>query len=982
MADGTNVGGVYLDLVVRDTIAQQVQNLASKAEAASRRQFADVGKAAGDAMTRGMTDAARAMTNTMQQSAASAQRVATGMVNGVFSKSVALIQAKIRELETSFDRMSTEMDAMWSRGIRPGNAAFDKLANQQQRLSDRIAAMNERLTIEIQAQAQKQAAAKQAAYAKAARAAESAAKRELAAARQAHTIAAPPSASRKINTDNAVRQTGAEESGEQLLASYADGMQIGSLREKLRQFNEAATGSFAQASQAASESAEKTQSIWSRAVAKIGSGIRSGLGRSLSSLWGTARAVLGKVGGLLAGLTKKLLPFRSGIRQAGSGMQSLGVRLGSIVSGALVFNVISSGLTRMVSAMGTALTGTSQMQAALSNLKGAAATAAAPLIQTLTPALSALANAAATVFSYLSQLISFFTGKSVSAMASAARGMSGVGSAASGTAKQVKEASKSLAGFDEIEKLSAPEEEDGGSGGGGASSLLPNYNFQGKSPFLDSILGAVKAGQWEQVGALVAEKLNGAMAAIPWEKIDKTVSGWASNLARTLNGAVGALDWPLVGQTVANGLNVGLHAVDTFMDTFHWTALGSGIANGLNGAVAALDWASLGRFLTDKMRAAFEFLHGFVQDFDFAALGTSLATAVSAAFQNVDWVQAFGDGSAFLVGALQTLTAWVQGIDWAAVGTTIADCLMAVDWAGILLNLLLFIGEALSGMTQVLTSFFTELADACGDGFLGGILRFFADIATWVRENMIDPLVDAVKNLLGIHSPSTVFAEIGQNLVLGLFNGISAIWSKITDFFSTALDGIRKRFADTWQAVRDNVTNTFTAVRSTMTTIWNGITETVRGAVNAVIGFMNRLLSGAAGMVNGLIDVLNQFQVDVPEGVPLIGGTQFGFSLQHVPVPQIPMLASGGVIRQPTLAMMGEYPGAASDPEIAAPQSAMAQAMSDANGEVVDAVLTAAQQIIDAIRENGGGVVIGDEVIGRAVRRYNSRQAVITGGVV
>ena len=946
MADGTNVGGVYLDLVVRDTIAQQVQNLASKAEAASRRQFADVGKAAGDAMTRGMTDAARAMTNTMQQSAASAQRVATGMVNGVFSKSVALIQAKIRELETSFDRMSTEMDAMWSRGIRPGNAAFDKLANQQQRLSDRIAAMNERLTIEIQAQAQKQAAAKQAAYAKAARAAESAAKRELAAARQAHTTAAPPTASRKINTDNAVRQ------------------------------------SFAQAGQTASESAEQARSSWSSAVASIGSGIRSGLGRSLSSLWGTARSVLGKVGGLFAGLTKKLLPFQSGIRQAGSGMQSLGVRLGSIVSGALVFNVISSGLTRMVSAMGTALTGTSQMQAALSNLKGAAATAAAPLIQTLTPALSALANAAATVFSYLSQLISFFTGKSVSAMASAARGMSGVGSAASGTAKQVKEASKSLAGFDEIEKLSAPEEEDGGSGGGGASSLLPNYNFQGKSPFLDSILGAVKAGQWEQVGALVAEKLNGAMAAIPWEKIDKTVSGWASNLARTLNGAVGALDWPLVGQTLAKGLNVGLHAVDTFMDTFHWTALGSGIANGLNGAVAALDWASLGRFLTDKMRAAFEFLHGFVQDFDFAALGTSLATAVSAAFQNVDWVQAFGDGSAFLVGALQTLTAWVQGIDWAAVGTTIADCLMAVDWAGILLNLLLFIGEALSGMTQVLTSFFTELADACGDGFLGGILRFFADIATWVRENMIDPLVDAVKNLLGIHSPSTVFAEIGQNLVLGLFNGISAIWSKITDFFSTALDGIRKRFADTWQAVRDNVTNTFTAVRSTMTTIWNGITETVRGAVNAVIGFMNRLLSGAAGMVNGLIDVLNQFQVDVPEGVPLIGGTQFGFSLQHVPVPQIPMLASGGVIRQPTLAMMGEYPGAASDPEIAAPQSAMAQAMSDANGEVVDAVLTAAQQIIDAIRENGGGVVIGDEVIGRAVRRYNSRQAVITGGVV
>ena len=49
-------------------------------------------------------------------------------------------------------------------------------------------------------------------------------------------------------------------------------------------------------------------------------------------------------------------------------------------------------------------------------------------------------------------------------------------------------------------------------------------------------MDAIKAGQWEEVGKLLAEKLNGAMASIPWEKIDKTVSGWAYNLARNLNG--------------------------------------------------------------------------------------------------------------------------------------------------------------------------------------------------------------------------------------------------------------------------------------------------------------------------------------------------------------------------------------------------------------------------------------------------------------
>lgn len=928
MPEGTSVGNVYLDLVVRDTIVKQIQEISDRARSAAQKQFSDVGKSLGDTMTQGMENASRNLSQT---------------VNGSFSRSVALIQAKIKELGVSFDRIGYQLDAMWVRGMRPGDKAFDKLLAQQQKVADRIAAMNDRLAIEIQAQAQKRAAAEKAAYEKEAQAAEKAAARKLAAARQANTTAAPPAASRTINTDKAVRTD--------TIASDA------------------------------SQSAEQTRSIWQRALDSISAKMKSVLGSGLSSLWRSIKSGAAKAGSALAGLAKKILPFQTGIKQAGTGVQSLAVRLRSIVSGALVFNVISAGLTRMVSALGTALTSSNQMQAALANLKGAAATAAAPIIQILTPALAALANAAATVFSYLSQLISFFTGKSVSAMASAAKGMSGVGSAAAGAAKQVKEATRSVAGFDELEKLSAPQDNsDSGGGGGGASAPALNYDFKGKSPFLDSVLEAIKAGQWEQVGQLVAEKLNGAMASIPWGEIDKTVSGWASNLARTLNGFVSALDWPLLGETVANGLNVGLHAVDSFMDTFDFTALGDGLANGLNGAISALDWASLGRFITDKLRAVFEMLHGFVRSFDFTALGTSLATATMAAINNVDWVQAFGDGSSFIIGALQALTAWVQGIDWAGLGTTIADCLLAIDWGGILLNLVLFLGEVISGLFSTLAAFFTELAQHCGDGFLQGLLQFIAGIYNWLKTQFVDPIVNDVKELLGIHSPSTVFAEIGQNLVLGLLEGIESIWERITSFFSNAFQKIRDGFSDTWSAVKNNTANAFEAVRNSMESIWNGIADTVRGAVNTIIGFMNRLLSGAAAMLNGLIDVLNNFKIDVPDDVPLIGGTQFGFSMSHVSAPQIPMLANGGVIRQPTLAMMGEYAGARNDPEIAAPQSAIQQAVAEANGDVVEAILTVAQQIIQAIRESGGDIIIDDNAIGRAAQRYNQRQSIITGG--
>ena len=36
---------------------------------------------------------------------------------------------------------------------------------------------------------------------------------------------------------------------------------------------------------------------------------------------------------------------------------------------------------------------------------------------------------------------------------------------------------------------------------------------------------------------------------------------------------------------------------------------------------------------------------------------------------------------------------------------------------------------------------------------------------------------------MGIHSPSTVFAEIGRNLIKGLTNGISSVWHTLTSKF-------------------------------------------------------------------------------------------------------------------------------------------------------------------------------------------------------
>lgn len=703
-------------------------------------------------------------------------------------------------------------------------------------------------------------------------------------------------------------------------------------------------------------------------LAKSGAGLLRPLGGKLSAL-------LSAIGSrALGGLVSRLTQVDHRFASASTGCRSFTARLRGIVSGALIFNGISAGLRQVVSYLGSAALTSGQLKTALGNLQGAAATAAAPLIQVLTPALTALANAAATVFAYLAKLVAFLTGKTVSSAKAAAKGMSG-------TSKAAKDAAKSLAGFDEIERLDA---KTGSSGGGsGAGSITPNYNFDAKSPFLDSVLAAIEAGEWNQVGQLVAQKLNAAMAAIPWPNIQGKAQTWAANIASALNGFIARLDWRLVGSTIAQGLNTALLFVDTFVQSFHWNTLGNGIGNALNQCFAELDWERLGRVLTDKLKALLETLHGFVQTFDFGALGSDLAQAVMAGINNVDWVQAAGDISTAVKGILDGLTNLLHGIDWAQVGQTALECLQSIDWAGILESLFTLIGTFIGGMVELMaptfanvgnwiSSHFTEIGQNGIQGFLNGMGSLLADIGSWIQQHMIDPLVNAVKNMLGIHSPSTVFADIGRNLVLGLLNGVSGIWGQITDFFSRRLDDVRQKFADTWQAVNSGAS-----------AAWNGITATIRSAVNTAIGFMNRLLSGAAAMVNGMIDVLNRFKIDVPEDVPLIGGTSFGFALDHVSAPQIPMLARGGVIRQPTLAMMGEYSGAASNPEIAAPQSVLQTLLASAMADNTDTLLSGFEELLAVLREILEaiyGIELTDDDIGHAVQRWQRKQAIATGG--
>jgi hypothetical protein len=98
------------------------------------------------------------------------------------------------------------------------------------------------------------------------------------------------------------------------------------------------------------------------------------------------------------------------------------------------------------------------------------------------------------------------------------------------------------------------------------------------------------------------------------------------------------------------------------------------------------------------------------------------------------------------------------------------------------------------------------------------------------------------------------------------------------------------KLGEAWDAMKRAGVYAFEAIGAAAKAVWDGVVGVVKGSVNAMIGVINLLIRG-----------MNRIRIDIPPWVPGIGGKFFG-----VGIPQVPYLATGGLITGPTLAQMGE----------------------------------------------------------------------------
>lgn len=336
---------------------------------------------------------------------------------------------------------------------------------------------------------------------------------------------------------------------------------------------------------------------------------------------------------------------------------------------------------------------------------------------------------------------------------------------------------------------------------------------------LNTIIKAIAETDWYNAGLKIGEML----ANIDWISILTDVGTVISNALKgvftTLTGIFTDNQWAI---DIAHGAAEALNAVFTDAELFNKLA------------------ETLKAALSTVLKAAF----AFVTTFKWEEAGATIGKFIN---DMLDWIEQNKDEIAKIVNAIiQGIIDILKAIDTPRIKEIAQSIANAIDWELVIeltkqldvfknlpskiMQMLIdnFILEKTKGWSQYLSPIGKDLILGIKAGAEGETETF----GGWMKVYIFDPFVRSFKNAFGIHSPSTVMAELGGYLMDGLLQGIENMLDTVIKFFSTLWESIQNVFANvgTWFGERwTDITTAFSEVETwfseTFSKAWDGIEQ-------------------------------------------------------------------------------------------------------------------------------------------------------------
>lgn len=221
------------------------------------------------------------------------------------------------------------------------------------------------------------------------------------------------------------------------------------------------------------------------------------------------------------------------------------------------------------------------------------------------------------------------------------------------------------------------------------------------------------------------------------------------------------------------------------------------------------------------------------------------------------------------------------------------------------------------------------------------------DCIATIWNNWLSPLVNFISDTLGPVF-NTVLRNI-QSIFETVFRVIGDVVGGILKSFGGLIDFITGVFSGNWGKAWNGIKDFFGG-------IWDGIWGIIKGFVNLIIDGINLLWTGIYTVVAAIVNTIG----GIADVIGSIFGQEWGWSMPNEPV-LIPHLATGGLVKAPTLAVVGDNAGANSgNPEVIAPLSKLQGMINTSNGEdmvILGEILSYLKKLYEMFvifRNNGG----------------------------
>jgi len=387
-----------------------------------------------------------------------------------------------------------------------------------------------------------------------------------------------------------------------------------------------------------------------------------------------------------------------------------------------------------------------------------------------------------------------------------------------------------------------------------ATLIIANWDTVGS--FLVGLWEATKPvliSVWETIRDAAVTIWDGlvATAKIIWEGLKAFWAEWGDTILALFDGA-----WRQIGIVVETSINLLKHII------------------GLVLALIRGDWEAAWNHIKGVAQTIWNF---FVQTWE------NLKLTAAAVWQTIkDNVQAAWTWIQTTTMAIWTaITGWLAGI-WTGIVTTVST-----TWEGIR-NTIAGWWDSLKTKTEEVWNTLVQ--------WLGGIWSGISSTVTTTWEgirNTVASWWDSIKSKTE-EVWNALTSWLGDTWS-GIWSSAEEWWGKIRDKITGLVDEAKSRIEEAWNTLSGSLSRIWEGIRDTAGRIWDGIVGRIKAAINTIIGAVNRFIDG-----------INSIRITVPEvDIPLVGKVG-GFSIGLPKLPKIPMLASGGLVSAPTLAMIGE----------------------------------------------------------------------------